>query len=293
MIGSRFIELYGANFRTITHLDYPEIDLTKIFEDLVLKKLERFKGDILLHFAAFTDVDAAENQRGNKNAACWQLNVEGTQKLVSVCQKLNLKMVYISTDFVFAGLDGPNFEVDKVAEFESEISWYGWTKLVGEKIVAQNLPHFLIARTSYPYRANFENKTDFIRNIITKFANNVSYPAFVDQFLTPTFIDNFVKASNLLIKENQQGVWHVVDNTTLTPHEIAVKIADIFEFNKDNIDKTSIVEFQNKNPKTARRPIKGGLKNDKLRKFLARFGEDMQDFHQALVTMKKQMEVSR
>lgn len=292
MIGSRFLELYSHQIEGLVTLDYPEFDLIRVSEEEIVSKLSSSAGDTLIHFAGFTNVDAAESQHGDTTGSCWQLNVEATKKLVKACQKLNLKIVYISTDFVFGGDSGPYSEEGKVAGFESEISWYGWTKLVGEEAVKDARVDFLIVRTSYPFRANFSGKADFVRNIIERFKNNNLYPLFYDQFLTPTFVDDFVKALDLLIREDQQGTWHVVDNTTLSAFDAAVVIAKVFGFDNKKIQKTSILEFGKKNPTAAKRPVAGGLKNDKLRKFLrtaAQNGVDMQDFGQALVEMKKQM----
>lgn len=294
MIGSRFLELAGNEFNSEKNLllSSAELNLITANQAEIEAKFSDFKNHQLLHFAAFTDVDGAETQRGDENGSCWQLNVEATKKLAKVCQKLNLKIVYISTDFVFDGKNGPYSEEDTVAKSESDISWYGWTKLTGERTVLETMGNFLIVRTSYPYRANFPNKLDFVRNIIERLRSGNLYPMFSDQFLTPTFSDNFSKALNFLLKQNQTGIWHVVDNTTLSAYQAEIEIAKVFGFDYREIKKASVLEFQRENPQAAKRPVKGGLKNDKLRRFGQKFGVSMQDFSQALVEMKKQMGVS-
>lgn len=298
MIGSRFLELtqhnptgFDLNPTSSTLLiKASKLDLVKASQDQILETFSPHQGEVLMHFAAFTDVDGAENQRGNTSGSGWQLNVEATKKLATVAKKLNLKVVYISTDFVFDGKSGPYSEIDKTAKSEDDISWYGWTKLEGEKIILSELDNFLIARISYPFRANFDRKTDFVRNIIKRLRNGNLYPMFYDQFLTPTFIDNFSKALDLLVREDQTGIWHVVDNTILSAYDASCEIAKVFGEDPAKIERASMVEFRKNNPKVTR-PANDGLKNDKLRQFLGRFGNDMQDFRQALEEMKQQVEV--
>ncbi len=291
MIGSRFLELTESDFAKQKKLLLSSKDLNLITtkQAEIEAKFSDFKNHQLLHFAAYTDVDGAEAQSGDENGSCWQLNVEGTKKLAEVAKKLNLKMVYISTDFVFDGKTGPYSEEDEVENSEDGLSWYGWTKLIGERTVLETMGNFLIVRTSYPYRAKFAGKADFVRNIIERLRSGNLYPMFYDQFFTPTLIDNFVASLDLLIKQNQAGIWHVVDNTTLSAYQAASEVAKVFAANPGKIQKASVLEFQRENPKVAKRPVKGGLKNDKLRKFLAKFGKDTQGFSDALVEMKRQV----
>ena len=298
MIGSRFLELANHKFFGIDvnkansdlKIASSELDFIKADQDQILTTLSGHEGEVLIHFASFTDVDQAETQRGDKDGACWQLNVEGTRKLVAAAKNLGLKMVYVSTDFVFDGTKGPYAEVDQPAKSANEISWYGWTKLVGEQVIQNSGIEFLIVRTSYPYRAKFGPKTDFVRNIIARLRNGNLYPVFCDQFLTPTLIDNFSQALNLLLQQNLEGIFHLVDNTTLTPFEAAIEIAKIFALDEKQIKPAKLQEFYQQNPKMARRPKLGGLRNDKINRALENYRFSMMDFDQALKVMKSQIE---
>ena len=81
---------------------------------------------MILHFAAYTDVSQAENQRDDKNGACWQINVEGTRNLVKLAKEVNAHFIHISTDYVFPGSEedpGPHKESDIPEVNSSEINF--------------------------------------------------------------------------------------------------------------------------------------------------------------------------
>ena len=293
MIGSRFCELTRNEF------DLIEADLGGMIPVDITNRdsIDNFFGshnfEWLILFSAFTDVDAAELQKNDKNSSSWQINVEGTKNVAQSCKIRNKKLVYLSTDFVFDGKNGPYREEDKPARNSKEISWYGWTKLKGEHKVIDSGCQFLIGRTSYPYRAKFNTKTDFVRNILERLQNNTLYPMYIDQFLTPTFIDDIVMALQQLIRSGQFGIYNLVDDTTLSAYEAACEIAETFDFDPKKIEKESTVKFQSENPQATKRPIKGGLKNTKLQAFLASYNLSMLNFSQALLEMKRQIEGKR
>lgn len=291
LIGSRFLDFFKKDVELLdikpvglSHQEYDLEDFPKVREVIL-----RERPSAILHFAAFTDVDGAELQRGDVNGLCWRLNVKATRDLADLANKIGSKIIYVSTDFVFDGRNGPYKEEDEVAHSENDVSWYAWTKLMGEKAVKDCGAPFLIARTSYPYRANYQGKLDFVRNIIARLKNNNLYPMFDDQFLTPTFIDNFSKALIQLIKKDQSDIWHLSDSTVVSSYLAAKEIAEIFGYDPKKIEKGSLLEFQKKNSQIAKRPPKGGLKNEKIQQFLAPFGERMLTFEEALRIMKGQI----
>src|SRR3990167_4169233 len=107
MVASRFCDLSKNHFNLV------EGDLSgKIAVDITQEKsvsdfFKNHKFDWILLFAAFTDVDEAEKQRDNKNGLCWKINVDGVKNVVSECKKNKKNMLFISTDFVFDGSNGP------------------------------------------------------------------------------------------------------------------------------------------------------------------------------------------
>lgn len=297
LVGSRFVELENNKFylEAILREENKPAGIKKVYKanltkkDEVKKAIKEAEPEVILHLASFTDVDGAEKERGNEKGAVFALNVLATRYICQAAKERGAKLVYISTDFVFDGKKGSYEEDDETAKKSDDISWYGWTKLLGEKEVLKSGVIFLIARIAYPYRAKYGQKTDFVRNIIERLRNRTLYPMFEDQLLTPTFIDNISRALVILIKDDQEGIWHVVDNTTLSAYHAAQNIADVFDFDKDRVEKGSLKGFFKNHPASAPRPKNGGLKNDKVNKFLAKYQTSMQPFREALLSMKRQV----
>jgi dTDP-4-dehydrorhamnose reductase len=272
MVGSRVIELLSPYFSFLDAdrknifpknvlEDFYEIDIRKKEDVFQIVKKKDF--DWLWHFAAYTDVDEAESQRDDEGGLCWQVNALGTQNIVHACKKFDKKILYVSTDFVFDGKSGPYSEEDKPAGNSKEVSWYGWSKLAGEKIVlAANIPYLLV-RISYPFRAYFPQKGDFLRNILERYKNGDLYPFFDDQKFTPTFIDDLAHALKFLIEKKALGIYHVACSNPTTPLEFGQRLLGLFFQAEDKVEKTSIKKFLAQGDKTPK-PINGGLKVDKL-----------------------------
>lgn len=261
MVGSRFCELTKFNLLKADLKGDNPIDITE------RKSVDNFfksnDFDTAILFSAFTDVDAAESQKGNKQASCWNINVNGAKLVSQASQDKKAKLIFISTETVFDGSAGPYTESDKAGDSE-KLSWYGLSKKIAEERVSANDTN-LIIRICYPYRANFAQKTDFARSIIQKFDTGSIYPMFTDQIMTPTFIDDMAPAVNLLIGQNAAGIYHLASPTTTTPYEFARYLLKTFGRDETQLKKGSIAEFV-KNKAQAPRPIKGGLTVSKISK---------------------------
>lgn len=250
--------------------------------ETIIEPIENSDAQIILHLAAKADVDACEKDKfEGENGAAWKINIVGTENIINAAKKKNKKIVYISTDFVFDGENPPEggyTEEDK----PNPKNWYAKTKYEGERrIAASGLPH-LIVRIAYPYRAKFEPKKDFARNIKEKLSSNQKVLALTDHVFTPTFIDDIAFALKVLIQEDARGIYHVVGSSFLTPFEAAHKIAVMFNLPKELIEKTTReIYFKDR----AFRPFQLALKNDKISKL----GVRMRDFSKGLQEVKRQL----
>lgn len=262
MVGSRFCELAKGELNLIeADLNGPfEIDVTN--EQSVSDFFDKNEFDYLILFSAFTDVDAAEKQRNDKDGICWKINVTGVKNIVEQCRKTGRGIIFISTDFVFDGTAGPYGEEDKPGENLKGVSWYGITKIEGERLIA-GLKNHIIVRISYPYRGRFEEKDDFLKKVVRQYKQNTLYPMFCDQQITPTFIDDLAPAIVKIIKSGQKGIFNLTSNTMTTPFEMSKKLLLKFFDEKDKIEAGSIKEFMSSEGRTPR-PIKGGLKTEKI-----------------------------
>ena len=152
--------------------------------------------DWVILFAAYTDVNGAEQQRGDKNGPCWKINVEGTGNVVEACNKYGKKLVFISTDFIFDGTNGPYSEEDPPGPDFSKVSMYGLSKIEGEKAGPT-----VVIRIAYPYSGVNTGKEDLVLRDINWYRENQPYALYDDQILTPTFIPDVANAIMTIIKK--------------------------------------------------------------------------------------------
>lgn len=295
LVGSRFTELLKDSYEFEPVTRESGVDITD--EASIKQKILSSDAQIVLHLAAKTDVDGCEKDKEidkkfldqkdsdqqewiNKKTA-WVINVIGTEYIVEACKKTNKKIILISTDFVFDGnksQDGGYIEED----IPNPINWYGNTKHEAEKLVQNSGLDWTIVRLAYPYRANFDKKSDFLRTMLQKFKNNQNLRMITDHIMTPTYIDDFVYAIDALIKTSSSGLFNVVGDQFISPFDCAVLVADKFNFDKGIITQITRKEyFKDK----AQRPFFLGLKNDKIK----RMGIKMKSFENGLEEIKNKI----
>jgi dTDP-4-dehydrorhamnose reductase len=267
LIGSRIVELLKDKHE----LESSDVDIT-VREEIV-EKITKSGADLVLHLAAKTSVDGCERD----HSSAWAVNVYGTQNVIDACEKAKKKIIFFSTGFVF---DGKKEKYDE-EDLPNAVNWYGKSKQEGEKIIKNSSVPWVILRIDYPYRANF-TRSDFVRTLIEKLKKGESLQMVTDHIMSPTFIDDIVLALDTLIKNNSEGIYHVVGSDYVSPYEAAKKIAKTFGFNRENISKTTRLEYFKDR---AQRPFHLALKNDKIR----RLGISMKTFEEGLEEVKRQM----
>lgn len=260
MVGSRFCELTKLELIKADLNGQNPIDIT---DKESVDNFFKSDFDTAILFSAFTDVDAAQLQKGDKSGSCWNINVNGAKLVSQASLDKKTKLIFISTETVFDGSAGPYTESDKTGDSE-KLSWYGLSKKTAEEQVSANKNN-LIIRICYPYRANFAPKTDFARSIIQKFDEGSIYPMFTDQIMTPTFIDDISGAIELLIEKSAAGIYHLASPELTSPYEFAKYLLTTFGRDATKLQKGSIFSFIGKKS-VAPRPIKGGLNVDKISK---------------------------
>ncbi len=236
LVGSRFVETSKRkNF-----LHYPkqvEFDITNPNE--VKDLISSYNFCAVVNFAAFTDVGRAEEERGNKNGLYWQVNVEGVRNLVQAVRPCleRIHYIQISTDMVFSGGSedpGPYKEEHPIEEDLSKLTWYGYTKGQGEKVVRDVLGNRAsIVRIIYPVRAKFDGKLDYIRKPLKLFDSGSLYPLFSDQQISITFIDELCGVLDKIIIGNIRGVFHISSRDQTTPFEL---ISEVIEKTRERSD---------------------------------------------------------
>jgi dTDP-4-dehydrorhamnose reductase len=262
LVGSRFVDLVP---NTLAIKDETDLDITD--KQAVETKLSQFEGEAVINFAAITDVKQGEEQRGEIDQSFWQVNVEGARNVARACNKNNLYLIHISTDFVFPGTPqdpGPYPENKQIEYLENDsqpvekLTWYGQTKLVGENKVRQANESAAIVRIAYPFRAQYSQKLDFARNIIQLYKENKLYPMFVDKTMTLTYIDELVGVLQKMIELKESGTFHVTSTNTTSPFEFANYLLEKLDNIQGIVDRGSMEKFLNK-PGAIPRPRIGGL----------------------------------
>lgn len=280
LVGSRIIELLH---NTYTFKEYNSSTGTDITNPETLKSIaDDEEIDWVVLLAAKTDVDGCEQDKidGHEGAA-WRINVDGTENVVKMCRESTKKLLYVSTDFVFDGekVNGDSYTED---DTPNPVNWYGHTKWQGEQKVIHGGVDYVIARLAYPYRAGFEKKKDFMRAIKSKLEAGLPIAGVTDHIFTPTFIDDFVRAIDTLMKSDARGIYHTVGSEFLSPYAAALDIATTFDLSLKNISKTTReVYFQGK----AKRPYNLAMNNAKIKALEV----EMKSFKEGLDEVKKQL----
>ena len=152
-----------------------EFDLTN--KEQVKKYIIREKPDVIIHCAAYTAVDKAEDEKD----LCYLVNVEGTRSVAESAKEINARVVYVSTDYVFDGLgQEPYFEEKET----NPVNYYGYTKEQGEKIVRELIDNYFIVRTSWVYGINGNN---FVKTMLKLAESRNEINVVSDQIGAPTY----------------------------------------------------------------------------------------------------------
>jgi len=229
LVGSRVVEFFHDDFIFIP-LAHSEVDITD--QKQVHKKLNDINFDLLLHMAAYTNVDKAEEEKDKAHA----LNVDATQYLFEAVTGLGKKMIYISTDFVFDGVNPPFDEDSK----PNPIGYYGQSKYEGEKVLNRQA---MIVRISYPYGNSLSPKPDFVQRIRQLLKQNKPLKMVTDSSITPTYIDDIAYALKYLMNNFKPEIYHIVGAKSYSPFEVGKMIAEHYHLPNWLIQPTMFEEY--------------------------------------------------
>lgn len=175
-----------------------ELDITDA--KVVEKYVENFYPNVIIHCAAYTNVDGAESDE----ATCRKVNVDGTKNLVRAAEKVNAKIIYISTDYVFDGENPEPYETDAVP---SPQSVYGQTKYEGE-LAVQDYPKHFIVRIAWIFGINGRN---FVKTMLKVAHGRAEVSVVDDQFGSPTYTVDLARFLVDLAGSDKYGVYHATN----------------------------------------------------------------------------------
>jgi len=245
MLGHAIQKVFSAE--TLLPFHHATLDITDL--DRVVKAVRDAKPDVLVHAAAFTDVDACEADPEK----AYLVNGMGARNMAMACEEIRCPILHISSDYVFDGTKGSGYdEWDR----RNPINHYGLSKLMAEQFISSLTNRFYIIRTSWLFGPHGRNFVDSIRRLL---AEKKELQVVNDQFGCPTFTEDLAGALRQIIGKGY-GTYHVTNSGVCTWHEFAVKIAEFMQINKSI---TPVTSEQFKRP--AKRPPQSGLNNTMLR----------------------------
>ncbi len=227
--------------------DIEEMDITDANSvDSVMKESAP---DAVIHCAAYTAVDAAEDNV----ELCRKINAEGTQNIANVCKELDIKMIYISTDYVFDGEGERPWEAN---DERTPLNVYGQTKYEGELAVQNTLDKYFIVRIAWVFGVNGKN---FIKTMLNLGKTRDALTVVNDQFGSPTYTFDLARLLVDMVETEKYGIYHATNEGICTWYEFAREI-----FRQAGMDVKVSPVSASEYPAKAKRPSNSRMSKEKL-----------------------------
>lgn len=224
---------------------YQELDITD--RKAVRAVVADFQPEVIINCAAMTHVDKCETER----EACQSINVDGVRNLAESAKARDIKLVHISTDYVFDGKNGPYLETDRV----NPISYYGKSKLASENECIASGPGHLIFRTMVVYGLGTGTKSNFALWLVQMLKEKKPVTIVTDQTGNATLVEDLAEAVYRGVLKNKSGIFNAAGSDLCSRFDFAVKLAGHFGFDPFLI--TPILTASLNQP--APRPLNSGL----------------------------------
>ncbi len=200
----RNIQAAGIDIDTVDITDYEALEAF----------IEAEKPDAVVHLAAYTVVDKAEQEKEK----CALINIKGTENIAKICGEKGIKLLYTSTDYIFGGEGDTPFETDSTP---APCNYYGLTKYEGEQAVKKYCPQHFIVRISWVFGVHGKN---FVYTMLRLAENNREIRVVNDQTGSPTFTPDISKLICDMIATDKYGVYHATNEGFCTWAEFAAEI---------------------------------------------------------------------
>lgn len=215
--------------------------------------VKTFKPDVVLHCGALTHVDLCEDEPEMSH----QQTVVSTKNMLQVAKENNSKFIFISTDYIYDGIDGPYSEEAPI----NPLSLYGKHKLEAENLVSSSGLDFITIRINNVY-GDEERGKNFVSRIVSQLIEGkelvLKLPS--DQYSTPVNAADVARCLYLLINDQKSGVYHISSTDYMSRIQLSLTILKYFPSAKYQLIPLTTEEMNQK----ALRPLQGGLKNHKF-----------------------------
>lgn len=228
--------------------DVDNMDITDA--SMVREVITNANPDAVIHCAAYTAVDAAEDNV----ELCRRINAEGTKNIALVCKELDIKMIYISTDYVFDG-EGTHFW--QPDDERSPLNVYGQTKYEGELAVEAILEKYFIVRIAWVFGVNGKN---FIKTMLNLGKTRDHLTVVCDQVGSPTYTYDLSRLLVDMAESDKYGRYHATNEGLCSWYEFACEIFKQAGYDHVTVSPVSASEY----PAKAKRPSNSRMSKDKL-----------------------------
>ncbi|MCS7250304.1 MAG: dTDP-4-dehydrorhamnose reductase [candidate division WOR-3 bacterium] len=238
-------------------------DITNIND--TIKNIKKIKPDVIIHLAAFTNVDKCEEEKGK----AFLVNTQGSWAIALGAKEVGCKLIHFSTDYVFNGNKGtPYYEND----LPNPINYYGMTKYLAEKKIIETLKKYFIVRTSLLFGKKREN---FVLKVYEKGKRKEEIKAPIDVITSPTYVRDLLLPIENLLRSEEYGIYHIVNSDYCSRYDLAKEIIEIAKLNCEVIPIT-----QKESIWKAIRPRFSALNNTK---YELTFNHKMRSYKDALI----------
>ncbi len=235
-----------ANGHDVLATDIDTVDITN-FEQ-VLNSIETYNPDVVIHCAAWTAVDLAEDEQ----ESCYNVNVIGTKNIVEATKKVDAKLIHISTDYVFDGRKSGEYEVD---DQTNPLGVYGQTKLEAEKLVVEYAKHFIV-RITWVFGINGNN---FVKTMIKLGKERDQLTVINDQVGSPTYTYDLAFLLEQISKTDKYGMYHATNEGICSWADFAREIFNVYGL---DVEVKNILTSEY--PTKATRPLNSRISKQKL-----------------------------
>lgn len=235
--------------RNIEHLgvDRTEFDITD--EVITRNFIEKYRPTVVIHCAAYTAVDKAEEEV----ELCQKINVQGTENIAKACKEIDAVLMYISTDYVFSGTGTDNYATEDAT---APVNAYGASKLAGELVVGQHCNKHFIVRISWVFG---ENGANFVSTMLRLGKERQELNVVSDQVGSPTYTPDLAKLLIEMSATDKYGVYHATNEGTCSWAEFAEEI-----FKQAGLATKVNYISSSEYPTKAARPYNSRLSKEKL-----------------------------
>lgn len=227
--------------------DIADFDITD--RGATVGAIKKYMPDCVIHCAAFTDVNGAEEKRG----LCERINVLGTENVALACAETGAKLIYISTDYVFNGEGMRPYEPN---DERNPINFYGMTKSLGEDKVRSICPKHFIVRTSWVFG---KNGTNFVKTMLRLGEQMEGLTVVDDQIGSPTYTPDLARLLCDMAATERYGTYHATNEGFCSWYDFAKKIMELSGIGC-NIKPIASKDY----PSPAKRPQNSRLSKEKL-----------------------------